>query len=110
MSDIENQKGLDPRVHELMKERERIRLEGILKTRIASFEKDRNSKLKQTERELAAKIRGVQDNYKLLAVLLPPIPPILLAFFVYFHRRKAEQEGVDTKRLRYGRSHEQAAA
>ena len=45
----------------------------------------------------------MQDRYKLLAVLLPPIPPILLAFFVFFHRRKAEQEGVDTRRLRYGK-------
>jgi ABC-2 type transport system permease protein len=60
--------------------------------------------VKQSERELGAKIRGVQDFYKLCAVLLPPIPPILLAFFVFFHRRKAEQEGVDTRRLRYGRA------
>ena len=65
---------------------------------------------KQSERELAAKIRGVQDRYKLLAVLLPPIPPILLAFFVFFHRRKAEQEGVDTRRLRFGRARDKAAA
>jgi hypothetical protein len=35
--------------------------------------------------------------------LLPIIPPILLAFFVFFHRRKAEQEGVNTNRLRYGK-------
>jgi hypothetical protein len=42
-------------------------------------------------------------------VLLPPIPPILLAFFVYFHRRKAEHEGVDTRRLRYGKAKEVAA-
>ena len=72
--------------------------------RSARLEKDRNKKVKQSERELAAKIRGVQDRYKLLAVLLPPIPPILLAFFVFFHRRKAEQEGVDTRRLRFGRA------
>ena len=69
----------------------------------------RTDKVKQSERELAAKIRGVQDRYKLLAVLLPPILPILLAFFVFFHRRKAEQEGVDTRRLRYGRAHDKAA-
>ena len=70
----------------------------------------RNKKVKESERELAATIRGVQDRYKLLAVLLPPIPPILLAFFVFFHRRKAEQEGVDTRRLRYGRAQDKSAA
>ena len=36
-------------------------------------------------------------------MILPIIPPLLLAFFVYFHRRRAEQEGVDASRLRYGK-------
>jgi ABC-2 type transport system permease protein len=109
MSDLESRTDLDPRVKELKMEQERIRLERIRDVRVASFEKDRNKKVKESERELAAKIRGVQDRYKLLAVLLPPILPILLAFFVYFHRRRAEQEGVDTRRLRFGRGNDQAA-
>ena len=105
IADLESRTDLDPRIKEQMLERERIRLGAQLATcRSASLEKERNQKVKESERELAAKIRGVQDRYKLLAVLLPPIPPILLAFFVFFHRRKAEQEGVDTRRLRYGRS------
>ena len=109
MADLEKREDLDPRVKEQMMERERIRLERVRDVRIASFEKDRNSKVKQNERELASKIRGVQDRYKLLAVLLPPILPIVLAFFVFFNRRKAEQEGVDTRRLRYGKGRDQTA-
>jgi ABC-2 type transport system permease protein len=106
MADLEKQTDLDPRMKEMIMERERIRMEGLLKVRIASSEKERNKKVKQSERELAANIRSVQDRYKLLAVLLPPILPILLAFFVYFHRRKAEQEGTDARRLRYGKAQE----
>jgi ABC-2 type transport system permease protein len=110
MADLENRKDLDPRAKEVMLERERIRLERVRDVQISGLEKKRNLQVKQSERELAAEIRGVQDRYKFLAVLLPPILPIVLAFFVFFHRRKAEQEGVDTRRLRYGRPHEQAAA
>jgi hypothetical protein len=33
-------------------------------------------------------------------VLLPPLPPLLLAAFVFFHRRSMEREGVDKSRLR----------
>jgi ABC-2 type transport system permease protein len=110
IAELENRKDLDPRVLAQMLERERIRLERIRDVKISGLEKDRNRQVKQSERELAALIRGVQDRYKLLAVALPPILPILLAFFVFFHRRKAEQEGVDTRRLRYGRSQESAAA
>jgi ABC-2 type transport system permease protein len=108
ISDVENRKDLDPRVREVMVERERIRLENQLNGQISSLERQRNQDVKESERKLATTIRGVQDWYKLLAVLLPPIPPILLAFFVFFHRRKAEQEGVDTRRLRFGRVPEQA--
>jgi ABC-2 type transport system permease protein len=110
MDELENQKDLDPRVLMQLVERERIQLERVRDVKISALEKERNRRVKQSERELAAQIRGVQDRYKLLAVLLPPIPPVLLAFFVFFHRRKAEQEGVDTRRLRYGKAPEEAAA
>ncbi len=106
MADLEKRDDLDPRVKEQMMDRERIRLERMRDVNIAHAEKERNKEVKQSERELASKIRGVQDRYKLLAVLLPPIPPIVLAFFVFFNRRKAEQEGVDTRRLRFGKGKE----
>ncbi len=71
--------------------------------KISRLEKQRDKQVKETDRELAAEISGVQNWYKLYAVILPPIPPILLAFFVFFHRRRAEQEGVDARRLRFGK-------
>ncbi len=107
---MENRKDLDRRALRQKIEEEKIYLARTRDVQIARFEKKRNADVKQSEREFAAKIRGVQDQFKLLAVLLPPIPPVLLAFFVFFHRRKAEQEGVDTRRLRFGRAHEKAAA
>jgi len=109
MAELESRKDLDPRARAQMMERERIRLERIRDVKISALEKDRNRQVKQSERELASRVRGVQDRYKFLAVMLPPVLPILLAFFVFFHRRKAEQEGVDTRRLRYGRAKETAA-
>jgi ABC-2 type transport system permease protein len=109
MAELESRTDLDPRVRAQMMERERIRLERIRDVKISALEAARNRQVKQSERELAAQIRGVQDRYKFLAVALPPILPILLAFFVFFHRRKAEQEGVDARRLRYGRPQETAA-
>jgi hypothetical protein len=52
------------------------------------------------ERQLAEKIRREQDRQKWLAVILPPIPPLVVAFFVYFKRRAAERVGVARSRLR----------
>ncbi|MCC7475764.1 MAG: Gldg family protein [Pirellulales bacterium] len=109
IAELENRTDLDPRVKEQLIERERIRLERQRDVRINALEEKRNSEVKRSERELASEIRGVQDRYKLLAVLIPPIPPVLLAFFVFFHRRKAEQEGVSAQRLRYGKAQDHAA-
>jgi ABC-2 type transport system permease protein len=110
IAELENRKDMDPR--ELLQRMEMARstLGRVRDVKISALEKERNRQVKQSERELAAQVRGVQDSYKLLAVLLPPILPILLAFFVFFHRRKAEQEGVDTRRLRFGRVEEGAPA
>ncbi|QDV75556.1 Gldg family protein [Botrimarina mediterranea] len=70
--------------------------------RVAKLQAERDRQIRQSERDLAAQVRGVQDFYKLSAVLVPPILPILLAMLVYFHRRESEREGVSKTRLRFG--------
>jgi ABC-2 type transport system permease protein len=60
--------------------------------------RDKSMKASQTNLELA--VRKVQDNYKLWAVLLPPIPPLIVALIVFFNRRASEREGVNKARLR----------
>ncbi|MEO1497551.1 MAG: Gldg family protein [Planctomycetota bacterium] len=82
----------------------RARLSRERDVKIESLEQARDRQIRQSERDLDGRVRGVQDFYKTAAVLLPPIPPILLAFFVFFHRREAEREGVAKSRLRYGKA------
>ncbi len=107
ITELQNRTDLNPQTKAQLLEFERIRLETIRDNKIKRLEQERSRRVKQSELELAAEVRGVQNFYKLCAVLLPPIPPILLAFAVFFHRRRAEQEGVDTRRLRFGRPEEQ---
>lgn len=71
-----------------------------METRAAKYKQQLDRQLKVIEREKSAEIRSVEDRYKLLAVVLPPIPPLLLAFFVFFNRRAQEREGVSKARLR----------
>ena len=67
---------------------------------LSELEKKRDNELKQIRLSLEMAVRKEQDRYKLWAVLVPPIPPLLIAFFVYFHRRSQEREGVSKSRLR----------
>jgi len=71
-----------------------------LDTKIEQLKRKRDTEVKAVERQLESKIRKEQDRQKWLAVLLPPIPPLLVAFFVYFRRRALEREGVAKSRLR----------
>jgi ABC-2 type transport system permease protein len=71
-----------------------------LDTKIEQLKRKRDAEVDAVERKLEAQIRREQDRQKWLAVLLPPILPLVLAFFVFFKRRAQEREGVATSRLR----------
>ena len=102
IKELESRTDLDPRAREQMIQIARQKLERVRDVKITRLEKDRDRQIRESERDRDLKIRSVQSRYKTYAVLLPLIPPALVAFFVFFHRRKAEREGVSKSRLRYG--------
>lgn len=63
-----------------------------------------NLKLKDEERRIRMnaeiQIQKIQGRYKVLAVLLPPIPPLILGLIVFTRRRLREREGISKARLR----------
>ena len=71
-----------------------------LNQKIKVLEQKRDRDVEQKRRELAKEVHAIQDEYKLQGVLLPPILPLAVAFFVYFNRRAREREGVSKSRLR----------
>lgn len=54
----------------------------------------------QIDTKMNAEIERVRRIYKICAVALPPILPLLIAVFVFISRRMQEQEGVARSRLR----------
>jgi ABC-2 type transport system permease protein len=68
--------------------------------KIEQLEKKRDRDIDQIDTDLRVQIRRVQDRYKMWAVLLPPIPPLMLAVIVFFTRRVREREGIARSRLR----------
>ena len=71
-----------------------------LDTKLEQLKRKRDAEIEQVERSLEATIRREQDWQKWLAVMLPPIPPLVVAFFVFFRRRAQERAGVAQSRLR----------
>jgi len=62
----------------------------------------RENDRKKQEADIQEKraIEGVENRYKIMAVLFPPIPPLVLAIAVFCIRRAREREGVARSRLR----------
>jgi ABC-2 type transport system permease protein len=73
-----------------------------LKVRIEDLQRERDQAMARIERDLTLEVRRVQDTYKLAAIALPPIPPLLVGLFVFVRRRSLETLGVPTTRLRGG--------
>jgi len=67
---------------------------------ITRLEQKRDQQIRQAETEFSTQLHVWQDLYKLLAVLIPPIPPLLVGAAVFFNRRVREREGVVQSRLR----------
>jgi ABC-2 type transport system permease protein len=67
---------------------------------IETLKQERDRQINEIETKLNNQIRAIQDQYKMWAVMLPPIPPLLVALFVFLTRRSREREGVSRNRLR----------
>lgn len=103
IKDLEGEGDSDPqaamRAVQQLASRQRLE-QRRLDTKIEQLKRTRDVEVAAVERQLEATVRREQDRQKWLAVLLPPIPPLVVAFFVYFRRRASEREGVAKTRLR----------
>lgn len=63
------------------------------------IEAQKKEKLRQAQDRLQGRIRSLQSQIKLWAVLIPPIPALLVGLAIFFARASGEREGVDPRRL-----------
>ena len=100
IEDLEKRKDVDPQ--QMIIELAMAKRDG--QRRLQIKEKEAQQALGQETNRIETKLgrqrRQVQDGYKMWAVLLPPIPPLLLGLVVLLARRAAEREGVSRSRLK----------
>lgn len=97
---VESNSALSPLEKDVLLEQTRIKEQTKLDQEARALASQLQRKKKEIEYKKDQDIRSVQDKYKLYAILIPPIPPLLLALAVFFRRRELERQGVSRERLK----------
>ena len=84
------------RAREMIETRARDRFQ-VYKT---AKEKEAQKEIRRVERRLDQQIQSMQNGYKLMAVALPPLIPLIVGIAVFFNRRSRERLGVAASRMR----------
>ncbi len=66
--------------------------------RIEELRNETREKMRSIQLDAELKIQDIQRKFKLMAVLLPPIPPLLVGLIVFTKRRLREREGISKAR------------
>ncbi len=75
-------------------------LQRSLEVKKQRFQRERDEKIAEVESQADRQIREIQNYYKMLAVFIPPIPPLLVGVIVFVSRRLREREGISKSRLK----------
>jgi ABC-2 type transport system permease protein len=100
LAELQNRKDVDLRQMATELGMLKLDLERRKQAKLEQARREKDSKISRIETDLNLTVKQVQNQYKLWAVLLPPILPLVLAWIVFFNRRIREREGVAGARLR----------
>ena len=70
-----------------------------LETEKERLRRDRDEKIQQIRRDKDLQIENMKREFKVWAVVLPPIPPLLIALIVFVRRQLREREGISKSRM-----------
>ena len=102
---IDQDKSLNPQAKRQQAELARRKKEQELVVEKANIENQKKRDLKKAKDTAERKIRKVESNTRLIAILLPPIPPLILGLFFFAKRIKDERQGIVADRLVSRKSH-----
>ena len=79
---------------------EAAKLQKNLAKKERELRKESNAKIKDAERSRDREIKAKQESIQRLSVFLPPLPLLIIAFVVFYRKKKAEIQGAYSSRVR----------
>lgn len=97
---IRSREGLDETTKAIMVESAEAAENRRLAAKQERIEQDKKRAIARTETEHRRQVGAIQDRIRLLAVLLPPIPALLLGALIFARKRRRERETIPANRRR----------
>ena len=79
---------------------EAAKLQKNLAKKERELRKESNAKIKDAERSRDREIKAKRESIQRLSVFLPPLPLLIIAFVVFYRKKKAEIQGAYSSRVR----------
>lgn len=92
-------KSLDPRTQAIMAETARQNKRRVYEVEQANIENTKKRKIREAKEKSEREIRAIEGATQWAAILLPPIPALVLGIFVFAFRVKEERQGIVPDRL-----------
>jgi ABC-2 type transport system permease protein len=99
VKDIEQRKDLDEEAKQVMIENVQAAENRRFQVARTTIEDEKQRQIDSSRADMENSIRGIQNTIKLMAVVLPPIPAVLLFLLVAVRRLARERIGVPADRL-----------
>lgn len=96
---IRKNTALDPRTKATQLEAVQMTENRVLEVERAEIENQKSRKLKRIKADLEREVRDVENSIRRLAILIPPVPALVLGIFIFALRAKGERQGVVPDRL-----------
>jgi ABC-2 type transport system permease protein len=78
-------------------------LEGVANRRLevekVNIEDQKRKKIQESKADMEQQVRQIQNRIRTLAIALPPLPALVLGFFVFGSRLRRENQGANPNRL-----------
>jgi ABC-2 type transport system permease protein len=91
---------VDPRTKRIMLESVREEEQQRIAVKQVEIENQKQRKVEQGKGETERKIRRIESTIRFGAIVIPPIPVLIVGLFVFMSRLAAEQRSVHSDRLR----------
>ncbi len=98
VSEISNRTDLDMQTKQIMAQNMQEVENRRFEVTKANIESRKQATVQRSKEEMESNVRRIQSRIRALAVLLPPIPVLVVGVFVFLRRRKREREGAAAAR------------